>query len=54
MILTKAFLCLPFFSSYQLNGLCGSLVGIKEGILASQNIAKSKPDLKKMQVKYFD
>ena len=30
------------FSSYQLNGLCGSWVGVKEGILASHNIAKSK------------
>jgi hypothetical protein len=29
-------------------------VGIKEGILASQNIAKSKLDLKKMQVIHFD
>ena len=42
MILTKGFSCLPFFSSYQLNGLCGSWVGVKEGILASHNIAKSK------------
>ena len=42
MILTKGFLCLPLFSSYQLNGLCGSWVGVKEGILASHNIAKSK------------
>jgi len=29
-------------------------VGIKEGILASYNIAKSKIDLKEMQVMHFD
>ena len=51
MILTKGFLCLPL--SYQLNGLC-LWVGIKDGIIASHNIAKSKTGSKEMQIIHFD
>ena len=45
MILTKGFLCSPFFSSYQLNGLCGVLgKDEREAYLHYIMLLSQKPD----------